>query len=188
MFCGSGSASRLAKAAGAGPSRGMRGVKLHAPLAQSKFPSQTVKNHLRLGALLERITIWTRLRREADFQAKMLKTHHVEETFGPSSIVLLGRCNGFCSLSKVSQTCAFCSSFKNYGRRGFGEDLQRCISRGRSGTRDMSIRHVRRLGRRFLQRGCVLGHQIIRFAKMILRDRCSTLYDLASLFRGRRNT
>ena len=27
-----------------------------------------------------------------------------------------------------------------------------------------------------------------RFAKMILRDRCSTSYDLASLFRGRRDT
>ena len=26
------------------------------------------------------------------------------------------------------------------------------------------------------------GHQIFRFTKMILRDRCSTLYDLASLF------
>ena len=28
----------------------------------------------------------------------------------------------------------------------------------------------------------------VRFAKMILRDRCSTSYDLASLFRGRRST
>ena len=27
-----------------------------------------------------------------------------------------------------------------------------------------------------------------RFAKMILRDRCSTWYDLASIFRGRRST
>ena len=27
-----------------------------------------------------------------------------------------------------------------------------------------------------------------RFAKMILRDRCSTSYDLASIFRGRRRT
>ena len=27
-----------------------------------------------------------------------------------------------------------------------------------------------------------------RFAKMILRDRCSTSYDLASIFRGRRST
>ena len=27
-----------------------------------------------------------------------------------------------------------------------------------------------------------MEHQIVRFAKMILRDRCSTLYDLASIF------
>ena len=31
-------------------------------------------------------------------------------------------------------------------------------------------------------------HQIFSFGKMIMRDRCSTSYDLASLFRGRRNT
>ena len=30
--------------------------------------------------------------------------------------------------------------------------------------------------------GCISEHQIFRFAKMILRDRCSTSYDLASLF------
>ena len=33
-----------------------------------------------------------------------------------------------------------------------------------------------------------MEHQIRRFAKMILRDRCSTSYDLASLFRGSCNT
>jgi hypothetical protein len=33
-----------------------------------------------------------------------------------------------------------------------------------------------------------LEHQVFRFAKMILRDRRSTSYDLASLFRGGRNT
>ena len=38
------------------------------------------------------------------------------------------------------------------------------------------------------ERGCILEHPICRFAKMILRDRCSTSYDLASIFRGRRNT
>ena len=37
-------------------------------------------------------------------------------------------------------------------------------------------------------RGVALEHQIFRFAEMILRDRCSTSYDLASLFRGRRST
>ena len=30
--------------------------------------------------------------------------------------------------------------------------------------------------------------RVARFAKMILRDRCSTSYNLASIFRGRRNT
>jgi hypothetical protein len=48
----------------------------------------------------------------------------------------------------------------------------------------MFIRDVRRSGRRFPERGCVLEHQIFRFAKVILRDRCITSYDLASLFRG----
>ena len=33
-----------------------------------------------------------------------------------------------------------------------------------------------------------MEHHIFRFAEMILRDRCSTSYDLASLFRGRRST
>ena len=55
---------------------------------------------------------------------------------------------------------------KNDGTRvTFEEDLERCISRGRRCTRDMFIRDV----------GSTFG-------KMILRDRCSTLYDLASLF------
>ena len=34
----------------------------------------------------------------------------------------------------------------------------------------------------------VLEPQIFRFAEMILRDRCSTSYDLALIFRGRSNT
>ena len=37
-------------------------------------------------------------------------------------------------------------------------------------------------------RGCILEHQIFRFAEMILRDRCSTSYDRVALFRGRRNS
>ena len=41
-------------------------------------------------------------------------------------------------------------------------------------------------GADYSERGCVLEHQIFRFAVRILRrDRCSTSYDLASLFRGR---
>ena len=73
------------------------------------------------------------------------------------------------------------------GVEHFDEDLQRCIFRGRRSTRDMFIRAVRRSGRWFPEMGCIWEHQICRFAKMIWRDRCSTPYDLASLFRGRRN-
>ena len=62
------------------------------------------------------------------------------------------------------------------------------ISRGKRSTKDMFIRDVRRLRRWFPEKGCILEHQIFRFAEMILRDRCSTPYDLASLFRGRRGT
>ena len=81
----------------------------------------------------------------------------------------------------------FCNISKNDGRHGtFEEDLQIWISRGRCSTRDMFIRDVRRSGRWFPETGCILKHQIFRFAKMILRDRSSTLYGLASLFRGRR--
>ena len=62
------------------------------------------------------------------------------------------------------------------------------FSRGRCSTKDMFIRDVRRSGRSFPDRGCILEHQIFRFAEMILRDRCNPSYDLASIFRGRRST
>ena len=42
-------------------------------------------------------------------------------------------------------------------------------------------------GADFLMDG-ILEHQIFSFAEMILRDRCSTSYELASLFRGRRSS
>ena len=105
------------------------------------------------------------------------------------SVVLRGRRNGLCTVLKVSKTWGFCIISKNDGRRGaFEEDLQRCIfPRGRS-TRDMFIRAVRRSGRWFPERGYILEHQIFSFGKMFLSDRCSTSYDLASLFRGRRST
>ena len=86
----------------------------------------------------------------------------------------------------------YCSSFKNDGRRGnFEESLQRCSLGGMRNAKDISIRHVRRSrpGRRFPEMGCILEHYIIiRLAKMILVDRCSTSYDPAPLLPGRRST
>ena len=145
--------------------------------------------HTTSGPLLEIVMSkkCTPLLREAHFEVKMLKTPHARTTFGRSDVVSRGRRKGLWTLSKVGKTWGFCSICKNEGRRGtFEEDLQRCIFRGRRSTRD--IRDVRRSGRWFPERGCILEPQIFRFAKMILRDRCSTSYDLPSLFRGRRSS
>ena len=155
-------------------------------ISKSKCTKQTI-----LGPLLEveMSKKCTPLGREAHFEVKMLKTPHVRAAFGRSDVVSSGRRKGLCTLSKVSKMWGFCGISKNKGRRGtFREDLQRCIFRGRRSTRDMFIRAVRRSGRWFPERGCILEHQIFRFAEMILRDRCSTSYDLASLFRGRRSS
>ena len=109
--------------------------------------------------------------------------------FGGSDALSRGRRKGLCICSKMSKMWGFCSISKNDGRRGtFEEDLQRCISRSRRSTKDMFIRDVRRSERWFPESGCILEHQICRFANMILRDRCSTSYGLASFFRGRRST
>ena len=98
-----------------------------------------------------------------------------------SDAVSRDRRNGFCNLPQVSQTCGFCSSCKNDGKcRRFEEDLHRWISCGKRVARDMFIRDVSRSGH-FPEKCCILGHQIFRFAKMILRDGRSTSYDLASL-------
>ena len=118
----------------------------------------------------------------------MFKAPHVLTTSARSDVVSCGRRKGLCTLSTISKTWGLCSSFKSGGRHGtFEEDLQRCIFHGRSNTRDMFIRDVRRSGRSFPERGCILEHEIFRFAK-ILRGKCSTSYDLVSLFRGTRST
>ena len=205
--------SMLAKAAGAEPSGQMSDKKLHAVVAWSTFRSQNVQStwwpehfcklrcrksarrcgakhiskskctkHTRFGALLhvEMSKKCTPLWREAHFEVKMLKTQGVRTTFGRWDVVSRGRRKGLCTLSKVSKPWGFCGISKNDGRRGtFEEDLQRCIFRGRRSTRDMFIRAVRRSWE-----GLNLEHQIFRFAEVILRDRCSTSYDLASLFCG----
>ena len=41
---------------------------------------------------------------------------------------------------------------------------------------------------RIPEEGCILEHEIMRFPKVTFGDRCTTSYDLASLFRGRHHT
>ena len=123
--------------------------------------------------------------REAHFESKC-EEHTMFGHFWSRSATLCDRHHGFCTLSNLSQTCGLCSIFKNDGRRGTFEGfLQRCFSRGKCSTIGILIRDVRRSGCWFPERGSILEHQTFRFAKIMLRDRCSTSYDLASLFRGR---
>ena len=123
--------------------------------------------------------------REAHFEVKMFKTRGVRTTFGRQMSFRVSGARD-CAPSQKWAKREFCSISKNDGRRGtFEEDLERCIFRGRRSTRDMFIRAVRRSGGWFPEMGCILEPPIFRFAEMILRDRCSTSYDLASLFRGR---
>ena len=152
-----------------------------------------VRRHLGRWEMKSCTPLW----READFEMKRHKTPGSRSTFGSwdvkkvhavvarstfrsSDAVSRGRRKGFRTSSKVSKTWGFCSISKNDGRHGtFEEDPQRCIFRGRRSTKDMFMRDVRRSGRWFPERGYILEYQMCRFAKMTLRDRCSTSYDLA---------
>jgi len=61
----------------------MRDEKLHAVVVRSTFRSQKVKKELTFGTLLEveMMKKCTPLWREAQFEVKMYKTHHVRTTF-----------------------------------------------------------------------------------------------------------
>ena len=71
--------------------------------------------HTTFGPLLEveMSQKCTPLWREAHFQVKMHKTHHVRTIFGGSDAISRGRRKGLWTLSKVSKTWGFCSIF-NY--------------------------------------------------------------------------
>ena len=161
----------------------MRDRKLHAVVAPRTFPSQIAQNTM-FGPLLEveMMKKCTPLRCEVRLQVKMSK-NTCSNHFWRFRCRFAWHAQGIVHLVKSEH-----SSFKTVGRRGtLEEDLQRCISRGRRSTRDMFIRDVRRWGRWSPESGCFLEHQIFRLAKVILRDRCNTSHDLASLFHGRRN-
>ena len=162
---------------------------MHAVVARSTFRSQNVQNTPAPDHFWKLRCRKSARRCGAKHISKSKCTKHLcRTTFGSSDVVSRGRRKRLCSLSKASKTWGFCSISKKDGKHGTSEDdLQRCIFRGRRGTKDMFMREVGRSGRWFPERGYILGYQKCRFAKMILRDRCSTSYDLASIFRGRRS-
>ena len=93
-------------------------------MSKSKCTRHTMLRPLLEVEMLKKcMPLW----REAHFEVKMCKTHHVRTTFGHSDLVSRGRRKGLCTFSNVSKTWGFCSISKNDGRRGtFEEDLQRC--------------------------------------------------------------
>ena len=132
---------------------------------------------------------YTPLWREAHFEVKIYEIHHVRTIFGYSELVSHGRYKGLCALSKVSKTWGFCRISKNNNKYGiFEKDLQRYIFRGKRSTKNIFMINIRRSGRWFPERGCILEHQICRCAKIILYNRYSISYDLILIFRNRYNT
>ena len=95
----------------------LRCRKVHAVVARSTFNISKWKctKHTMYGPLLEvqMSKKCTPLWREAHFQVKMYKTHHVRTIFGGSEVVSRGRRKGLWTLSKVRETWGFCSIFKH---------------------------------------------------------------------------
>ena len=68
----------------------------------------------------------TPLWRKANFEVKSAENWGVRSTFGRSDVVLRGKREGLCTLSKVSKMWGFCAISRNDVRRGtFEEGLQR---------------------------------------------------------------
>ena len=150
----------------------MRDEKLDAVVARSTFRSQNVQN----TSASE--NFW---KLSCQKSARPCGAKHIASfcMAGTRDSAPWAKHEGFVA---VSQTVA------GVGLRGGSAKMHFIISRGRCSTRDIWVTDVRRSGRWFPERGCILEHQIFRFGKMALCDRCSTSYDLASTFRGRRST
>ena len=220
MCCGSGgSKSRFAKAAGAETSGEMRNEKLHAVVARSRFWSEKVQNtwvsehfwKLRCQKSAARSTFRSQNVQSTPFSdhfwklrcrksARRCGAKHISKwkctkhyMFAPLLEVQMSFCVAGAKDCAPRQKWAKREGFVAFpeAMAGVG-DLKR-IFKDAFSVEDMFMRDVRRSGRWFPERGCILEYQMCRFAKMILRDRwCSTSYDLdwpgINFFRGRRST
>ena len=189
--------------------------KAHTVVAQSTLPSQNVQStptsnhfwklrcrkrgrccgakhvskskcakHTRFGPLFE-VEI-SKKWREADFQVKSAKNWRVRlEHFWRFRWGLRGRRKGLCTLPKVRGFVAFPKTMAGvrHLKRIWNDAFRVAGAVQETWSSEM-------LGGQgwFPARRCILEHQIFSFAKIILRDRCNTSYDLASLFRGRCST
>ena len=145
--------------------------------------------HFSVGPLLEveMSKTCTPLWRETHFEVKMYKTHHSRTTFGSSDVE---KVHAVVARSIFpSQKCKKLTGTEHFWtfRCAFVAGARDCAPWQKWAKREGFVAFPKTL-RWFPERGCILEHQIFRFAEMILRDRRGTSYDLASIFRGRRRT
>ena len=150
--------------------------KVHAVVARSTFRSQTAQNTPCSDHFWK-----LRCRKSARVARSTCRSQKCKKTDGYGALLVVQMCfrvagaRDCAPCQKLSKTWGFCSISVGHLKRI-------CKDAGWRSTKDMFMRDVRRSGGWFPERGCILEHQICRFAKMILRDRCSTSYDLASIF------
>ena len=168
--------------------------KAHAIVARSTFPSQNLQNI----SVSDHFWRWTCQQSGRRCGTKHISKSKVQTTegYGALSDVQMSFCvagaRDCAPGQKVSKMWGFFAACSKT-MAGVGHLKRMCkdafrVAGAVQETRSSEMFGVRRSGRWFPERGCILEHQIFRFPKMILRDRCSTSYDLASLFRGRHNT
>ena len=155
-------------------------------ISKSKCTKHTI-----LGPLLEvdMAKKCTPLWREAHFQVKLLKTPGVRATFGRSDVVSRGRrksapCQKW---AKREEFVAFPKTMAGVGH--LKRICKDAFSVAGGIQKTCSWEMLGGQGADFLRKVTFWSiRPVRRFAKMILRDWCSTSYDLASLFRGKCNS
>ena len=160
-------------------------------MARSTFQSRNVQSTMFRPLLeVEMSKKCTPLWREAHVKVKMLKAAHARPLLKVQVWFCVAGARGSAPCQKWANREGFVAFPKTMAGMG---DLQRICKdefrmAGAVQETCSSEMLYKSLGRWFIERGCILEHQICGFAKMILRDRCSTSYDLASLLHGRRST
>ena len=205
MICG-------AKAAGAEPSGEMRDEKLHAVVAQSTFRSQNVQNtpcsdhfwklrcrksarrcgakHISKSKCTKHIFSHHFWKLRCRKSARRCGAKHISKSkctkhtiLGPLlEVAMSKKCTPLCA-KHISKSK--CTKPPNVRSTFGGSDA---VSRGR-GKGIVHLLKSEQNVRSFVAfPKAMAGVGQFRFAEMILRDRCSTSYDMASLFRGRRSS
>ena len=193
MIWGSGgSKSRLAKAAGAEPAGQMRDEKLHADVARSTFRSQNVQSTHQLRTTFSSWDVEKvhAIVARSTFRSQNVKSTRGSDHFWTFRCAFAWQAQGIVDLVKSEQNVRVFEAFPKT-MAGVGHLKRICkdaFSVAGAIQETCSSELLGGPGRWFPERGCILEHQIFRFAEMILRDRCSTSYDPVSLFRGRRSS